>query len=68
MRIRVFEIEDSDGYESTQVIEGANGDRQARGWAIARHLDQFHPYTKQDPEAGPYVWATLEDSFNDATV
>lgn len=61
-RAYVFEVEDSDGYESTRVIEGAASERFARRAAIALHLADCHPYTAADPESGPYVWAELVDT------
>ena len=56
-RAYVFEVTDSDGYDSTQVIEGAPDVRTARRWAIAQHECAMEYF-----DAGPYVWATLEDT------
>ena len=61
-RAYVFEVDDSDGYDSTQVIESAPDERTAKRRAIARHLAACHPYTLDDPDAGPFVWATLADT------
>ena len=55
MTIYVFEVQDSDGYDSTQQITaGTVG--HARKLACIRHCKRAHPY---DSDAWPYTWASL---------